>query len=126
MSPEEFELPVVNRSVMIVRAKKPFLDWARSLPERHPLEIKNPFTLEDINRDSAAYLIPEIYGDEELDAYLDRIWILLFEDQLNGWYTDRDTWPKKPSRKMFNDWFEIKIHSLVQDLWSKEPLDYEN
>jgi hypothetical protein len=51
---------------------------------------------------------------------------MLFELQLSGWIVDESVWRKKKSRKMFNDCFELKFGSIVFDLWSKDPLEYQD
>ena len=56
----DFDFPQVNRSVMIIYMKQPCVDWTNSLSDRAESEKENPYTLESINDDPAAYLIPEI------------------------------------------------------------------
>lgn len=118
------EFPTVNRSLVVIRKKQPYVDWANALPDRSENEIKNPITVDEINREPAAYLIPEILDDRDLDAYLDSMWIILFEMLLADWSLEPNWWPKKRSRKMFNNWFEISLHTMVYDMWGREPLDY--
>jgi hypothetical protein len=43
----------VNRSVIVVRAKEPFLQWLNSLPD------PGKFTLDEVNQDSTTFLLPE-------------------------------------------------------------------
>lgn len=66
---ESFEFPVVNRSLMVLRAKKPYADWVRALPDNSKEELLRGLPIEKIDRDAPAYLIPEIFGDEELEFY---------------------------------------------------------
>ena len=120
----KLELPVVNRSLLIISMKQPFVDWANQLPDLSPLEKTSPHTLDEINQNPAAYLIPEIFDEDELEAYLERAWLLIFENQLMAWSTNQKLWPKKISLKLFLEWFEISFNSMVTDLWSKEELDY--
>jgi len=49
----------INRSLIILRPKQPFLDWACSLDDD-----SNDLTIENLNEDSTAYLIPEIWEDD--------------------------------------------------------------
>ena len=122
----EFEFPIVNRSAMTIKMKKAFVDWANQLPDRATEEVHRPLTLEEANSEPVVYLIPEIYDPEELDAYLERSWIMLFEHLLSGWISDAVLWPKKRTFKMFTEWFEIACNSMVYDLWGKEPLEYSD
>jgi hypothetical protein len=121
---DSFELPVVNRSLLIVFMKQPYVDWANQLPDRSVSEINAPLTLDSMNDDPAAYLVPEILDEDELEAFLERAWRMIFESQLSSWSTDQELWPKKLTPKMFIEWFEISFSFMVTDLWSKEELDY--
>ena len=49
---------MVNRSVVIAIAKEPFREWLLSLP------VPCDDTLEEINEDRTAYLIPEHEDDK--------------------------------------------------------------
>jgi hypothetical protein len=106
----------INRSLVILKPKQPFLDWARTLDD----EDKD-LTLEQLAEDSIAYLIPEVWQDSDQQLLLESYYDVLFEKQLEGWWTDEADWPKKRSLKMFLDWFEFEFHSLVFDL-GDEPI----
>ena len=106
----------INRSLIILRTKQPFLDWARSLDD----ESKD-LTLESLNEESTAYLIPEILEDSDQEEFLKTFYDTLFEEQLEGWWTDETAWPQPRDLKMFLNWFEVEFHSLVFDLCD-EPI----
>jgi hypothetical protein len=101
----------INRSLIILRPKQPFLDWARSLDD----ESKD-ITLESLNEDSTAYLISEIWQDSDQEEFLQTYYDILFEEQLEGWWTDEVAWPQQRDLKLFLEWFEVEFHSLVFDL----------
>jgi hypothetical protein len=122
---EEFSLPVVNRSVIIVKVRDPYVTWANQLPDRSDFEKIRLHSLESLNEEPAAFLVPDIYDSDEWDAYLETRWPVIFEHMLGEWTTDSDLWPKKPTLKMFHKWFEIILVSMVHDLPNKEPLDYQ-
>jgi hypothetical protein len=124
VSSMDFEFPVVNRSLMLIIFRQPYVDWANQLPDRSESEHDEPHTIESINQEPTACLVPEIFDDDELEAFLERMWVPLFEKELASWCTDEKLWPKKRSFKMFTEWFEISFSSMVFDLWSKEPLDH--
>ncbi len=42
--------------------------------------------------------------------------IPIFENELYGWHTDEAAWPKGRDFAMFKKWFEIELHSVVEDL----------
>jgi len=119
-----FEFPIVNRSLMLVIFRQPYVDWANQLPDRSEREFKEPHTLENMTNEPTAYLVPEIFDDDELDAFLERMWIPIFEKELASWTIDEALWPKKRTFKMFTEWFEIGFSSMVFDIWSKESLEY--
>lgn len=106
----------INRSLIILRPKQPFLNWACSLDD----ESKD-LTLESLNEDSTVYLIPEIWQDSDQEEFLKACYDILFEEQLEGWSNDEVAWPKERGLKMFLDWFEVEFHSLVFDL-GDEPI----
>jgi len=106
----------INRSLMILRPKQPFLDWARWLDD----ESKD-LTLDSLNEDSTAYLIPEIWQDSDQEKFLQTYYDILFEEQLEGWWTDEVSWPQQRDLKLFLEWFEVEFHCLVFDLCD-EPI----
>ena len=106
----------INRSLIVVKPKQPFLDWARALDDE-----SKELTLESMCDDSTVYLIPEIWQDSDHQPVLEWCYDILFEAQLEGWWTDPAAWPQERNLKMFLDWFEVEFHSLVIDLCD-EPI----
>ena len=106
----------INRSLLILRPKQPFLDWTRTLDDED-----QDLSLEEIHHDSTAYLIPELWDDSDQQELLASYYDVLFEEQLAGWWTDETAWPQKRNLKMFLDWFDVEFHSLVFDLCD-EPI----
>jgi hypothetical protein len=106
----------INRSLVMLKPKQAFLDWARKLDD----EDKD-LSLEELAEDSTGYLIPELWQDSDQQSLLESCYDVLFEEQLAGWWTDETAWPEKRNLKMFLDWFEVEFHSLVCDLCD-EPI----
>ena len=106
----------INRSLVTLKPKQPFLDWSRTLDD----EDKD-LTLKQLAEDSTAYLIPELWQDSDQQSLLESHYDVLFEEQLGEWWTDETAWPQKRDLKMFLDWFEVEFHSLVFDL-GDEPI----
>ena len=106
----------INRSLIILRPKEAFLDWARSLDEDSA-----DLTLDSLKEDSTAYLIPEIWDDSDQEEFLKVCYANLFEEQLEGWCSDEAAWPTQRELKVFLNWFEVEFHSLVFDLCD-EPI----
>ena len=113
----------VNRSVLVVKPKQPFLAWALSLDD----EIKD-LTLESLRKDCTAYLVPEIEFDSDQHQVLEWCFELLFEEQLDGWHTEPKDWPQNRNLEMFLEWFEVEFHSLVFDLcdYQIQVIDYKS
>lgn len=80
---------MVNRGLVIVLAKEPFREWLQSLPD--PCDM----SLEEINEDSTAYLVPEFEDDKERDRVLKKFYEMIFEDQLACWWTSEKDWPQQ-------------------------------
>ena len=104
----------VNRHLVILVHKQPFLDW---LLEADPNPLKR-ITLDDLRDDNEAFLIPDDVADgtEEAIKWVEGNWRMFFEHILNGWLTDESLWPKKMSLKMFREWFDVDYQSIVWDL----------
>src|SRR6267378_1785592 len=109
----------VNRSLMVVKPKQPFLDWARSLDDKaERLELK------DVRDDSTAYLIPEYETFEEQMDILEWCAGFVFDEELRSWCTDEDLWPVVRDAEIFLEWCDIEFHSLVFDLADESPLEH--
>ena len=106
---------MVNRCALIVRPKQPFVDWINAV------EPTSPVTLEQASDDPTIYLLPVCDTDQDFANVLRLIYEEIFEDQLWGWYTDPECWPKNRSFAVFSRWFDWEWHSMVVDL-SGEPL----
>lgn len=106
----------INRSLLILKPKQPFLDWTRT----HDDDDRD-LSLDELHHDSTAYLIPELWQDSDQQELLESYYDVLFEEQLAGWWTDEADWPDTRDLKMFLTWFEVEFHSLVFDL-CEEPI----
>jgi hypothetical protein len=109
---------MLNRTVIIIKAKQPFLDWYLSLTDPN----KHQATLEELNLDAAAYLIPECDDDDQVEKLLKHHYQDIFDAELLGWWTRKEDWPQKRTYKMFRNWFDIEFHTEIRDL-SDEPLE---
>ncbi|MFZ5982161.1 MAG: hypothetical protein ACOYS2_01130 [Patescibacteria group bacterium] len=104
-------METINRSIAIIRPKQPFVDWANQLPDKG-WESK----LSDFQTDCLSLLIPEYDTDDEAKKYINSIALDIFEEELFGWCTYEHWWPKKLTKKMFWEWFEVELHSVVRDM----------
>jgi hypothetical protein len=101
---------MINRSVLIVKAKEPFVKWLNSLPD--PAEV----SLEEVNEDTLAYLLPEYVSDDEQHEIIADFFESIFQTQLASWWTEEKDWPVKRDLALFTKWFEVQFHSMAVDL----------
>jgi hypothetical protein len=109
---------MLNRGVVIVRPKQPYLDWAAGLDDSG--------LVPDPNDEQTVYLIPSYGDDEEAWEILERVHPAIFENELYGWHTDEAAWPQGRDLAMFKAWFEIELHSVVEDLCDYEIVDEDD
>ncbi len=115
---------VVNRSVITVKVKKPYVDWANTLPDAVSGDTLL-ITLEELNESPTAFLIPAFEEPSSAQKYLQKVKPRIFEQQLNAWCTEPDWWPKDRSAREFNNWFDIEISEMTFDLAEDRPLGLE-
>jgi cytochrome b involved in lipid metabolism len=92
---------MINRGLIIIRFKQPFVDWVNEA-DPHP-GGGTRMSIEQVNDDSPAFLIHD-YASEE------------FEDWLEEWYVDPSLWPQDRTLKLFKAWCDVEVHSMVIDM----------
>jgi len=103
---------MLNRCLVTVKAKEPLREWLLSLPD--PCDE----TIENINNDPSAYLLPEFDDDEERDRILKEYFPLIFEDQLFAWWIQTEDWPQNRNFKMFKNGLMLSFILLLRTLWT--------
>ena len=111
---------LVNRSAIIVKPKRPFLEWAK----KDDAEGLAEGVFETLREEPHVYLLPDYEAPVSQREVLEDYWPALFEAMLEGWVTDESMWPRKRTFEMFNEWFEVQMTSMVVDLDLDEPLAY--
>ena len=108
-SDDDFEENYINRTALILKPLQPFSDWLMNLypGEKH-----------DLN-EMTTYLISLEIEDEE--AFLKKKFDDLFIRELEGWHTNKKDWPQKRTYKMFKQWFQVEVSTMVYDL-ENEPV----
>jgi len=76
------------------------------------------------DREPHVDLLPEYEDPASQQEVLEEFWPALFEAMLEGWVRDEAFWPKDRTPGMFQEWFEIQMCSIVQDLGWDEPLEF--
>lgn len=103
---------MINRSVFLLKMKEPFLEWLNNLPSKR----EHIYTLEEVNEDLPAFLIPE--SDLPMDAkgFCHMNTENLFAVVLESWWTDEADWIKDCSPANFDRYFEIIQGEIIIDL----------
>jgi hypothetical protein len=107
---ERIFMEYVNRSLAIIKPRQPFYDWLKDMPD-----WDFDLSLETLRVDCTALLLPEFEEPEGAVGYIDEIFERVFEMELASWYEDERVWPQKRSLKMFWEWFDVELHSMVID-----------
>ena len=106
---------MLNRAALIVRPKQPFLDWAAGLDDSG--------LVPEVADEPTVYLIPEFESDEDGRLVLKHVYAEIFERELDSWHTDPAAWPQKRDFKVFQEWFSIELHSVIEDLMDDVLVD---
>jgi hypothetical protein len=108
---------MLNRAVLIVRPKQPFLDWAA--------QVDDSGLVPNVEGEQTVYLVPEFENDNAGQRILRLVYAEVFERELYSWHTDESAWPENRSLAVFRKWFEIELHSIVEDLCDFTLVDDE-
>jgi len=117
---ERIKTMYINRNAVVIKAKQPFVDWVNATPKADE-EKGHVFTLAEINADCEVLLIPDYDFLEESRGDISPLKTDIFEDALDEWQTDETYWPQNRDEKTFDQWFELEIHSMVDDT-VEEPI----
>jgi hypothetical protein len=112
---------MINRSAVILKYKAPFIKWVN---DADPYKDDPGITIEGANQDRTVYLILEDDA-EKLEEWISLNYKQIFESELEDWYTDESLWPKKRSRIIFDEWFEVNCHSVLVDTVGSKIIDDE-
>ncbi|MBC7499833.1 MAG: hypothetical protein H7315_04965 [Herminiimonas sp.] len=111
----------INRSLMLVRCKQPFVDWLQQVEPDAMADV----TLELVNADGDVFLIPEKMDAHDARHWFDNRWPMLFDHMLGAWVVDETKWPEERSILLFHEWFSVEYRSMIWDL-CREPLAIED
>lgn len=112
----------INRSALILRPNRPFLDWLNKLPFT---EGEKRYTLQDVRDDPTVYLIPDFDTAREKEEWVFDNFETFFDEQMTAWWTGKRKWPTSRTVAMFKDWFDIEILSIVDDAMDDDIEEYE-
>lgn len=103
---------MINRSVLVLRAKPPYWAWVRETQRRLTSGMYIP---SEHDPDMTAHLIPPVDTQQEFEWQLRSIYRPIFEAELLRWCEDKSLWPKKRTLAMFRTWFHMDLHTMVVD-----------
>lgn len=99
---------MINRSAVMIRPQQPFLQWVNALEHSH--------VVSDSDCEPTAYLLPVSLADDEAWSHLETVYLDIFDAELEAWDLDETHWPAGRTFSMFQEWFEIHMISMIQDL----------
>jgi hypothetical protein len=95
----------INRFGITVRGRKPLFDWMNKLYPDVPVYEQE---------ESSIYLVHET--DEYFQDWLKINYDWIFQSELENWHTNENDWPQKRTYKMFMQWFDVDICTMVYDM----------
>jgi hypothetical protein len=105
-----YEEGYINRFAVTLKPKKPFFDWLNALYPDDPIhEIDEVKT----------YLIQE--SDDFFQDWLKKKYDRFFMAELYDWHENKKEWPRKRSYKMFREWFQVEVSTMVYD-FERQPV----
>lgn len=111
-------------SVLTITPKKPFYDWAMNLSDID--EDEKELDLEDFKNDTSAHIVPPIESVDDFQFVLQENYVMIFRNELFGWSQDPKTWPEELTMDLFNNWFDVSLHSMVYDLTPDDETEEAN
>jgi hypothetical protein len=97
----------INRSALVLKPKKPFIDWIKNLDDQ--------FEINEIIEDPDIYLLPDFEEVQQMVNWLKKNYDMIFIDQMNNWYTDETLWVTNRTFKLFKEWFDFSLHTMILD-----------
>jgi hypothetical protein len=103
-------MSMLNRSAIVLVPKQPYIDWSKAV-----FEDDVAFNPEESDA-LPVFLGPEVNYVKEIHSFVDKHFAWFFEHWLESWCTDEALWPKRRTRRMFHEWFDVRAHSWVEDV----------
>lgn len=98
----------INRTVLVITPKQPYIDWANSFDDGGPTMSVNELR-------HTAILIPDRYDEFNYKNWLKKNYKEIFVMELESWMVVPESWPKKMTYKVFKEWFEVRVADLAFD-----------
>ncbi|HEU4472993.1 MAG TPA: hypothetical protein VFR58_17990 [Flavisolibacter sp.] len=98
----------INRTALTVRPRQVYLDWINAqTPGEPPIAGFDEHNI---------YLVPEAETNEAVELWLKQNFGRLFERELESWSTDEHTWPARRDYRLFREWFQVEVSTMVFDM----------
>ena len=118
---ENVMISSINRSAVIITPKQTFFNMVANITGEQPDKSVPPFTTDE----STIYLIEEANLDDlDLKERMESCYKNIFFEELEGWFTDKNRWPKDITWKEFISYFHISYQTMVIDTLD-EDIKYE-
>jgi hypothetical protein len=114
---DDFRENYINRSAVILKPQQPFIDWYFNLNPDDDLDFE-----EDL-KETNIYLVDDKIDDVE--KWLKKKFDKFFMMELDEWCSDKKEWPQKRNYKMFKQWFQVDVSTMLYDLEKKPILKSE-
>ncbi|HET7274149.1 MAG TPA: hypothetical protein VFI91_03170 [Longimicrobiaceae bacterium] len=118
MGEDDKEIWFLNRGLVLLRPKQPFVDWVRDS------DPGTPVSDEVVWKEMEAFLIPQFDMTRDYYTWIRKNFDLMFEIALDSWYTEPSLWPEQRDWETFNRWFDVELVEMAWDL-ADEPLTSE-
>ena len=115
--PVNRNVPMLNRSAVVIIPKQPFLDWVNSVDD------VGTVTADDMQK--MIYLVPDYEDPADADKVLKKVCDEIFCRELEGWHTDEEAWPQDRSFKVFKQWFDVQHYEIVTDV-GRGPIENDD
>ena len=104
---------VVNRTAVSVIGADPYIAWTRRTDADAD---KGALTVRRAKPYGAAFLLPELELEEDVQDWVEENATFIFEVQLAAWTDDESAWPPTRDLATFREWLRVDIHSVVIDV----------
>ncbi|XKH60602.1 hypothetical protein LG290_02140 [Halomonas sediminis] len=113
-------MKLLNRSALSVRPTQDFVDWINAL---EPTMGDDDLTLDDVERESTIYLIPEMDTPEALATFVHERYPKILENELRAWEEDEEQWPDSLDWSLFQRFLQVEHSYLAIDLDDETALE---
>ncbi|WP_257254453.1 MULTISPECIES: hypothetical protein [unclassified Endozoicomonas] len=97
----------INRCVVTLKPRQPFIDWAKGLGTELP---------QDWSLEGGSYLLDEQETEEGLEASLANHARDMMENELSAWEEDRGRWPELRDLRALKSLFDVHVSVAGFDL----------